>query len=610
MNWIDYVIVVGYFVIMLSIGVVHQRKAAQDSRAYFLGGNKLPWWITAMSLSMASIDITGIMVNVSIFYYMGIKSFYYSIWVISGIALMAHLGRWIRRSNVITAAEWMTTRFGQGTPGELPRLTIAIVSVGTLIGMVAYGFVGVGKFIAEFLPALSVNPSTNIAIYGIIVIGITTIYSMLGGLFSVAYTDLVQTFILLAVTLYVSILAFVTVGPEFISANTPSGWDGLSIRPTIDYLKDVTLAGYDRGAFYNILPWLMMWLTQTFLAFFSGPSGGPGMQFMLSTKSARETCKQAAGMQILAFPRWTLIAGLALLAMAFNGQVQDTDTIVPVLINMVLPVGLKGMVLVGFLAAFMSTFSISINNGCSYIMNDIYLRHIRPHADRREFVLVTYMVSFLVVIVGVILGIGMQSILELGIWIFSIMFGSMIVPMVIRWYWWRFNGWGFSAGVGAAFLIAIAQKILQKGGFVDWPDYVFYFIMLSASFLVSMLVTLLTPATDEKVLIKFYTSIQPWGFWKPVRSKVLAEMPNFKSEKMVVSDFVNMVVGAISIFALNVLPFYLMLHNWNRVCILGGIFLVTSVVLYFTWYKTLPKDKGSTDKFHEYQAEAVPDLMV
>ena len=590
MNWIDYGIVVSYFTIMLLIGALHQKKASQDKRSYFLGGNKLPWWITALSLSMASIDITGTMVNVSVFYYMGIRGFYYCIWVISGIALMVHLGRWIRRSNVVTAAEWMTTRFGKGLAGELPRQMIAIASIGLLIGMVAYSFVGVGKFVAEFVPAVSSNPSTNIALIGIAVIGLTAIYSMLGGLFSVAYTDLVQTLILVVVTVYISTLAFVKVGPDFIAANTPPGWDHLMITAKIDYLKNVSLAGYEKGAFYNILPWFMMWIIQTFLAFFSGPTGGPGMQFMLSTKSPRETCKQAAGMQMLAFPRWTFIAGLALLAMAIKIHVADTDTIVPVIINRVVPIGLKGIVLIGFLAAFMSTFSISINNGCSYIINDIYLRHIRPKASQKEFVIVTYIFVLLIVVAGILIGIGMQSILELSIWIFSIMFGSMIVPMVIRWYWWRFNGWGFSAGVGTAFLIAISQKILQKGGIVDWPDYYFYYIMITSSFVVSIIVALVTPATEEKTLKHFYRTVQPWGYWKPVHNKVVAEFPNFSKEKLFKWDVFNMIVGAVGIFSLNVIPFYFMLHNWKRLGILSLIFLVTAVVLYFSWYKKLPED--------------------
>ena len=281
------------------------------------------------------------------------------------------------------------------------------------------------------------------------------------------------------------------------------------------------------------------------------------------------------------------------------------------MINNVIPIGLKGIVLIGFLAAFMSTFSISINNGCSYVINDLYLRHIRPKATNKEFITVTYVMSVVIVFAGILIGISMQSILELSIWIFSIMFGGMIVPLVLRWYWWRFNGWGFSAGAGAAFLIAILQKILQKNGIIDWPDYYFYYLMISTSFVVSVIVTFLTPVTDESTLIKFYSAVHPWGFWKPVHEKVLQANPNFVSENMMKYDLFNMGVGAASIFALNVLPFYFMLHNWHMVGILGFIFLTTAVILYFTWYKTLPNDEDDkisrVDKY--VQPELIPNKM-
>ena len=105
MTALDYAIIFGYLATMLAIGLLHQKKASVNVRSYFLGGNKIPRWITAMSSSMSSIDITGTMLNVSILYFMGVRSFYYNIWVVGMVALMCHLGRWIRRSNVVTAAD-------------------------------------------------------------------------------------------------------------------------------------------------------------------------------------------------------------------------------------------------------------------------------------------------------------------------------------------------------------------------------------------------------------------------------------------------------------------------------------------------------------------------
>lgn len=590
MSTLDYLIVAGYFFTMLLIGLLHQKKASLDVRSYFLGGNKIPWWITSMSSSMASIDITGTMVNVTLLYYMGIRSFYYNIWVVGEVAMMLHLGRWIRRSGVVTAAEWMTTRFGKGWAGELPRLTIAIVSMGLLLGYVAYAFVGVGKFISVFVPALSSDPALNAQLWGIIVIAFTAIYAMLGGLFSVAYTDLIQTFILFLTSIYIAVTAFVKVSPDFIAAHTPAGWDLVRPTATIDYLHGVELAGYPAGAFEVFWPWLMMWGFQSLLAFFSGPGVGQSMQFMLSTASARDTCKQGAGFHLMAFPRWVLVAGLALLTLTMQVDVTDTDLLLPEMINKLLPWGVKGFVLIGFLAAFMSTFSISINNGTSYVIRDIYLRYIRPNAERREFLTVTYISSVIFVVLGVMLGTSMQSVLELGIWVYSVLAGSLLIPLILRWYWWRFNGWGFSFGMIAAFGVGLGQKVLQNFTAISWPDYVFYGLMIIISTTVSVLGTLLTPATDRETLQSFYHSIQPWGFWGPIKREVAAKYPGFIGEKMMAIDLTNCLVGAVCLYCLNLMPFYFMLHDWPMFLQLLAGFLLTASVMYRTWYKTLPTD--------------------
>ena len=590
MTWIDYAIVIGYLVTMLAIGLIHQKEASSDVRSYFLGANKIPWWITSMSMSMASIDITGTMVNVTILYYLGMRSFYYNIWVLGLIALMCHLGRWVRRSKVMTAAEWMTTRFGEGWAGELPRLTIAIVAMGLLLGYVAYAYVGVGKFISAFVPALSSDPVVNAQIWGILVIAFTALYAALGGLFSVAYTDLIQTFILFLTSIYIAVTAFITIGHDFIAAHTPAGWDILRPTARIDYLAGIEIMGYARGTFEVFWPWLMMWVFQTLLSFFSGPGVGSGMQLMLSTRSVRDTCKQSAGFQFMAFPRWILVAGLALLALKANLDVKDTDMILPRMIDTILPWGVKGFVLIGFLAAFMSTFSISINNGTSYLIRDIYLRHIRPQAGRQEFLGVTYISAVVFVFLGILVGMSSHSILELGIWVYTILAGSMLVPLILRWYWWRFNGWGFAFGMIAAFLVAVVQRTLKAFYGIVWPDYNFYFLMIAVSVGVSIIGTLLTPATDRNTLREFYRTIQPWGFWGPVRREVAVIFPEHRQEKMFGLDMFNCAVGAACLFCLNTMPFYFMLHDWGMFLRLMLVFLLTVAIMYRTWYKRLPED--------------------
>lgn len=591
MSLLDYLIVTVYFAVMLGIGLAHRKKASTDVRAYFLGGNKIPWWITSISASMSSIDITGTMVNVSIFYFMGVRSFWYNIWLVCMVAVACHLGRWIRRSNVVTAAEWMSTRFGGGWAGELPRMTVAVVSIGLLVGYVAYAFVGVGKFVSAFIPPVHPDPVANAQILGLMVIAFTALYAMLGGLFSVAYTDLIQTFILFLTAIYIAFTAFTGVSADFIAANTPQGWTTWWPTARIDYMADKALAGYPAGAWEVFWPWVLMWSFQTLLAFFSGPGYGQGMQFMLSTKCARDTCKQGAFYNLLAFPRWMLVVGITVLALASTHiDITDTDMILPMMINDVIPWGFKGLVLVGFLAAFMSTFSIAINNGVSYVIRDIYMRHVRPQAGRREFLVTTYISSVLFIMVGVLLGVSMHSALELGIWVLQIMGGSMLVPLVLRWYWWRFNGWGFSFGMMSAFAVAVVQKVVQGLYGYVWPDYAFYFLMTAISFVVSVVVTLLTPPTDSRTLIEFFRAVHPFGLWKPVERQLLEQRPDHVRERMFRLDMFNCGLGAVNLFCLNMSAVFFMLHQWKMFLTMLVVFLTTAAVMYRTWYRTLPRD--------------------
>jgi solute:Na+ symporter, SSS family len=410
-------------------------------------------------------------------------------------------------------------------------------------------------------------------------------------LFSVAYADLIQTFILFLTSLYITVIAFTRISPELIASLTPSGWDTLHPTMRIDYMQNVSMAGYPEGAFALFMPWVLMWGFQSLLSFFSGPGMGPGTQFMLSTKCARDTCKQGAGYELLTFPKWTLVVGITLLALTTSDiSISDTDMVLPRIMNTILPAGVKGFVLVGFLAAFMSAFSISINNGTSYVIQDIYIRHLRPSSGRKEFLTATYISSVLFVLLGVWVGMSMHSVLELGVWVFSVLSGSMIVPLVLRWYWWRFNGWGFSFGMIAAFCVALAQKLIQlRWGYV-WPDWAFYFLMCGVSLTVSVLVTLLTPATERGTLIEFYRRTQPWGRWKPVKADLLRLEPSLTREKMLRLDLLNCVVGAAALFCLNMMPVYFMLHNWVMFSRLALVFALAAGTMYFTWYRTLPTD--------------------
>src|SRR5271169_1620835 len=151
---VDICIIVGYFVAVVLIGLWVSRRGAKDLDSYFLGGKTLPWWMLGVSDASGMFDISGTMLMVYWLFVYGLKSVWLPfLWpVFNQIFLMMFLSGWLRRSNVLTGAEWIQTRFGRNTGANLAHLSVVLFALVNVVGMLAYGFKGVGKFAVDFLP--------------------------------------------------------------------------------------------------------------------------------------------------------------------------------------------------------------------------------------------------------------------------------------------------------------------------------------------------------------------------------------------------------------------------------------------------------------------------
>ena len=208
MELIDLAIIILYFTLVLGLGFFFRKKASRNLSAYFLGGKKIHWMALAMSGSVSNFDITGTMWIVSILFILGMKSMWHH-WMwgfLMGAFFAAYMGKWVRRSNVMTAAEWMTTRFGHGAAGSLARTAYALMAILTQASFLGYAFQGIGKFASVYIPLESlVKPDTwlyplfsqhEAEVLAVVIITITTLYVILGGFYSVVVTDVIQTTIL------------------------------------------------------------------------------------------------------------------------------------------------------------------------------------------------------------------------------------------------------------------------------------------------------------------------------------------------------------------------------------------------------------------------------
>jgi len=605
---IDIAIIFTYLALTVLIGFWISKRASKDLDSYFLGGKTLPWYILGISNASGQFDITGTMWLVYLCFVYGLKSIWIP-WVwptFNQIFLMVYVGMWLRRSNVLTGAEWIKTRFGQGTGANLAHISVVIFALINVIGMIAYAFKGIGKF-AQILLPWSLNQNT----YALIILTITTLYVVKGGMYSVVLTEVLQFTIMTIASIIVGIIAIHHVSPEMIDAVVPAGWQNLSFGWKLNLnwsgMFDMVQSSITKDGFSLFTVIMMLMLFKGVMASMAGPAPNYDMQRVLATRNPREASLMSATVNVvLYFPRYMLITGLTVLALGplretlhglwttavQQGKQPDFEQILPVVIqSSIIPVGLTGLLLAGLLAAFMSTFAATVNAGPAYIVNDIYKRFINPTASNKLQIRMSYATSILVVVVGIIFGFLTETITEVTLWIVGGLYGGYVAANLLKWHWWRFNGFGFFYGMIIGTLGAlIVPPIVEH----FWPGtntlYAFPAIFIF-SVLGCFLGTLLSRPEDEEVLKDFYKTVRPWGFWKPIVEKIKAEDPGFEPDTDCGRHWFNVSVGIIWQVTLVTLPVYIVIQNPRGIVGTLAVLVATTVILKKSWFDHLPSDK-------------------
>jgi Na+/proline symporter len=602
LSTIDQIIVVLYLAAIMSIGFAMKRRAASGMSSYFLGGRQLPWWALAMSGSSSYFDITGTMWIVSTFIALGLKGMWvHWLWGFPITAFyLAYMGKWIRRSNVMTGAEWMKTRFGDSKAGDIARLSYTLFAVLTITALLGYSAIGMGKFGAIFLPF---SPT----ICAVIILGITGLYVVLGGFQGIVRVEIVQTIVLSAGAIIFSIIGYLHFDAARFAEKIPASWQDImpSVRPAD--LQGLVSGGTDYSFFGALVA---VWVAKGLLLCLSGPEQLYDFQRFLAAKDERDASKLGALWGVIHTVRWCFAMAIAVMAIMGIGNVAldaqlkaDPETALPLIIGSMLPVGLVGFMLAALLSGFLATFSSTVNGGAAYLVKDVYQRYINPNADAKKLVRISYLSSALLIITGLIISIFGTSINAAFLWIFGTLAAGILPPNVLRWYWWRLNGQGYAAGVFGGMALSLGQVFLDTTVLSEpLPLYIGFPVIAVLSTIISIVVSLLTQPTDIETLKNFYRKVQPAGAWQPARAAVLAETPDFKKQSPFKLDLFNTVVALIGITALYVSMLYLILHRLNIGFGLLGTTLIATIILYFSWYKTLPPP--ATQALKDEEAES------
>ena len=599
---IDQIIVVLYLAAIMSIGFAMKRRAAKGMSSYFLGGRQLPWWALAMSGSSSYFDITGTMWIVSTFIALGLKGMWvHWLWGFPITAFyLAYMGKWIRRSDAMTGAEWMKTRFGSGKAGDIARLSYTLFAILTITALLGYGAVGMGKFGAIFLPF---SPQ----VCSFLILGITGIYVVAGGFHGIVRVEIVQTIVLSAGAIAFAVIGYMHFDPAVFNSKVPAGWHDImpQIRP--EAFQNL-VSGNTDYSFFGAL--VAVWVAKGLLLCLSGPEQLYDFQRFLAAKDERDASKLGALWGAIHTVRWCFAMAIAVMAIMGIGDAlldaqlkKDPETALPLIIGSMLPVGFVGFMLAALLSGFLATFSSTVNGGAAYLVKDVYQRYINPDADAKKLIHVSYLSSALLIVAGLIISLFSDSINTAFIWIFGTLAAGILPPNVLRWYWWRLNGQGYAAGVFAGMVLSLGQAFLEAFKIIPGDLYIGFPIIAIASTVITIVASLLTEPTDIETLKNFYRKVQPAGAWQPAKEAVLRETPDFKKQSPFSRDLFNTLVAMVGITALYVSMLYLVLHRLNVGFALLGTTLLTVIILYFTWYKHLPPPSAPRSEEAENIAE-------
>ncbi len=602
---LDILIICAYLASTIVIGLVMKKRAQKDKTAYMLGGNKLPWYMLGLSNASGMFDISGTMWLVTLAFVYGLKSIWIPwLWpVFNQIFLMVFLSIWLRRSNATTGAEWIRTRFGSGRGGVQSHWIVVIFALISCLGFLTYGFIGLGKFVEIFIPwevvspyiPFEVAPQYVAHVYGIVFTLFAMFYAILGGMSSIVWADVIQYTIMTISAIVIGVIAMNALSDHpllvpdgwmnpFFGARLDMDWTGI-----IDEVNEKIISdGYSLfGIFFSMM------LFKGVLVSMAGPAPNYDMQKILSTKSPKEAAKMSGFVSVILMPtRYFMIAGFGVLGLLFYDKLDlivgnkiDFEQILPSAISQFVPVGFMGLLLAGLLAAFMSTFAGTLNAAQAYIVNDIYLKYLKPEASQKQVSRTNYLTGIIVVAISVFFGFFAQDVNSVLQWIVSALWGAYVVSNILKWYWWRFNGSGFFWGMFVGIISAlICSRIFT---FLD----LYYFpIILVVSAVAAIVGTFLRPPTDEETLKNFYKNVKPWGFWKPIHDKVVAEDPTFEGNKDFWRDMFNVVVGTIGQTALVIFPIYIVLKKALPIGISLAIIVVCFIIMKRTWWDRLPNE--------------------
>ena len=548
---LDWGIIAAFFIISLWIGLFSAKEAGTSAKEFFLSGRNMPWWLLGVSMVATTFSADTPNLVTDMVRKNGVAgNWAWWAFLLTGMLTVFVYAKLWRRSEATTDLEFYEMRYS-GKGAAFLRAFRAIY-LGVFFNVVIMATVSLAAIKIGGV-MLGLTPVQTLLIASIV----TVIYSSLGGLKGVLLTDFFQFFIAMIGSFGAAY--YVLDLPEIGSLSNLLAHEVVATK--LDFMPDFSNPNVYVPIF--ILPIAIQWWATWYPGAEPG-GGGYIAQRMLSAKDEKNAIGATLFFNIAHYALrpwpWIIVALASLVIFPTVSDLQTAfphipadklgdDLAYPAMLSF-LPTGLIGIVLASLIAAVMSTLSTHLNWGSSYVVNDFYLRFIKPEATDKELVAVGRISTVGLMILSSVLALALSSALNAFNILLQIGAGTGLI-FILRWFWWRINAYTEISAMAISFVVAIFFEVINpQMGLIDIPaeeSYLKLIYSVSITTVGWLLVTFITQPEKDEVLLSFYRKVTPASMgWK----KLLDRYPNEKEEKGTLGKEIGlMITGTFMVYA-------------------------------------------------------------
>ena len=602
LHWIDWSIIISYILFSLGVGIYFSKRAASSTEEYFLSGRSLPWWIVGTSMVATTFAADTPLAITEFVRGPGIWQNWFWWNLLMGSLLSVFLfSRLWRRAEILTDNELLELRYS-GKPAAFLRAFKAGYFA------ILYNFIVMGWVINAMASVVSVmlNMDKWTAVWLCVIIAL--VYAILSGFWGVVVTDLVQFVIAMFGSIALAIIALNYVGGMEVllsKLNELLGTDVVTDN-TLKFIPPIPDTGVATQTFWESpFSKFLIFISVMWWSHHGTDGGGYIIQRMSSAKNERHALLATLWFNIAHYALrvwpWIIVAVVSIVMFPIIPSEYSELGVkagYPLVMNTLLGPGLKGILIVSFLAAFMSTIDTHLNWGVSYLINDIYKRFFKPNESERHYVLVGKIMTVILMILAAFTALKMQSISKAWEFIFAMGAGIGLV-LILRWFWWRVNAWSEITALATSIVITISFEIiayyqtinnnLEYSLFGSAPS-IFgmslqvhhkLMIIVPIAIIAWVTVTFFTEPEPMTKLESFYKRVQPGGWWGPVTSSF-----DHTLQPVTKGIFILWLAGVMMIYGFTFGIGNLIFQNYSASVILFGFAGIGS---YLIWNRNISK---------------------